>query len=149
VVEALGTALKLEEPEFASYLEAAKAPGATELLTAYMLGRLQPPELPLTRLQNSFEATRAAGEADVAEKKGLLLMAVAVVGAGLVLWAFAVVFLRTQEAEESLSRVTGSGQEISEEERRRARRRLFWSLMGVVIPALLNIIGLLFLLWLV
>lgn len=145
-------------PSTADLLEAVQAaepkfsvPGLERLSGAegvnvrdYLLARLEPPALPMVQLANSYQAETDLAVSKVKTKRFWLLVAMGLVGLGLVSWAFTVVYRQSQLNQQALDAVT---REDGEEDDvvRPSPRRLLWSLLGIIVPMILNIVGLIFL----
>jgi len=135
------------DPAFALARTADLSLPEREALTDYLLTRLAIPALSMGQLDNTYESQLEAAKKEVQENRTMLLIAMGLVGLGLISWAFTVVFRQLKRDQRNLDAVTRD--EDEEPRQSGSERRLLWSLLGVVIPAILNVVGIIFLMSLI
>lgn len=137
-------AVQTVEPKFSAPALERLSKAEAINLRDYLLARLEPPALPMVQLANSYQAETDLAVSKVKTKRFWLLVAMGLVGLGLVSWAFSVVYRQSQLNQQALDAVTREDGE-EDDQPRPSRRRLLWSLLGIIVPMILNIVGLIFL----
>lgn len=115
-----------------------------DLLTDYLVARLAQPALALTQLANTYESQLETATAKVEHARRTLLFGMGLVLLGLLCWTVSVVYRQLKVKQKNLDAFSHA--EVPEETPFKGEYRRNWLLLGVVIPSVLNLAGIVFLL---